>query len=103
MRKLFLFAQVFLPLSCLCFYSCENTDNTEGVEQEELPPETIEAMNYLKTKELSLPDMHQTSSHPTVSTRSAMAVTKTLTEKKGMETSMIKDGIYSISYVIRKW
>lgn len=46
MRKLFLFAQVFLPLSCLCFYSCENTDNTEGVEQEELPPETIEAMNY---------------------------------------------------------
>ncbi|WP_288088005.1 hypothetical protein [Bacteroides acidifaciens] len=84
MRKLFLFAQVFLPLSCLCFYSCENTDNTEGVEQEELPPETIEAMNYLKTKELSLPDMHQTSSHPTVSTRSAMAVPKTLTEKKAM-------------------
>ena len=87
---------------CLAFV-CENTDNTEGVEQEELPPETIEAMNYLKTKELSLPDMHQTSSHPTVSTRSAMAVPKTLTEKKGMETSMIKDGIYSILYVIRKW
>lgn len=57
MRKLSLFAQVFLLLSCLCFYSCENTDNTEGVEQEALPPETIEAMNYLKTKELSLPDI----------------------------------------------
>ena len=84
MRKLSLFAQVFLLLSCLCFYSCENTDNTEGVEQEALPPETIEAMNYLKTKELSLPDMHQTSSHPTVSTRSAMAVPETLTEKKAM-------------------
>lgn len=50
MRKLSLFAQVFLLLSCLCFYSCENTDNTEGVEQEALPPETIEAMKLFKDK-----------------------------------------------------
>lgn len=60
MKKNCLFKCSCLLLLCLWICSCDNTNSSEDSTQENLSPTVVEAMNYLKTKDLSLPDMHQT-------------------------------------------
>lgn len=73
MKKNCLFKYSCLLLLCFGIYSCDGTDSSEDSVQENLSPTIVEAMNYLKTTELSLPDMHQTLR---VNTRSVMEGTK---------------------------
>ena len=60
MKKNCLFKCSCLLLLCLWICSCDDTNSSEDSTQENLSPTVVEAMNYLKTKDLSLPDMHQT-------------------------------------------
>lgn len=60
MKKYCLFKYSCLLLFCLGICSCDDTDSSEDSSLENLSPIIVEAMNYLKTTDLSLPDMHQT-------------------------------------------
>lgn len=73
MKKYCLFKYSFLLLLCFGICSCDDTDSSENSMQENLSPIIVEAMNYLKSTDLSLPDMHQTLR---VNTRSVREGTK---------------------------
>lgn len=68
MKKNFLLKLSYLLLYLLCISSCEENDSPQEVASKNLSPTVLEAMNFLKTKKILLPDMHQ-ATH-TVNTRS---------------------------------